>query len=387
MPLVDIWKSTPEQLHAKTVQQLLGFAGDGRLRDANDTSQEFRSFLRHVPSDLLANFANQCLSEGFPQSGFALQDIVNEVGRRLGFRVQEGRYRGTQGAVGLDGLWATEDRRTILVEVKTTDAYRLSLETTANYRRRLIQDQNISEEESSILYIVGRTDTGDLEAQVRGSRHSWYVRIISVDALLRLLKIKEDLQDPSTIERIRGVLTPHEFTRVDGIIDLVFTATKEVKQEEELETDNESDSEPGKKFTPVSYRDACISRLQSHFQETLVQRTFAIFSNPDDKLGVMCAISREYGRGGKTGYWFAFRRFQKDALAAYPKAVVCFGCGSENQIIAFPYQEFVRWLPQLNTTESNDRFYWHVHISRHNRKFSLDTKGEFENIDITRYLI
>jgi hypothetical protein len=389
MPLIDIWKSTPEQLESKTIQQLLGFAGDGRLRDANDTSQEFRSFLRHVPSDWLVNFANQCLNESFPQSGFALQDVVNEVGRRLGFRVQEGRYRGAQGAVGLDGLWATEDRRTILVEVKTTDAYRLSLETTANYRSQLIQDQKVSEEESSILYIVGRNDTGDLEAQVRGSRHSWYVRIISVDALLRLLKIKEELEDPSTIERIRGVLTPHEFTRVDGIIDLVFTTTKEVKQEEDVELDTEADgrTETGKKFTPVSYRDACISRLQSHLRETLVQRTFAIFSSPDDTLGVMCAISREYAHGDRAGYWFAFRPFQKDALLAYPKAFVCFGCGSENQIVVFPYNEFIEWLPQMNTTESNDRFYWHVHISRNKKKFSLDTKREFENIDISRYLI
>ena len=36
MPLVDIWKATPQQLETKTVQQLLGFAGDGRLRDENE---------------------------------------------------------------------------------------------------------------------------------------------------------------------------------------------------------------------------------------------------------------------------------------------------------------------------------------------------------------
>ena len=77
MPLVDIWKATPQQLETKTVQQLLGFAGDGRLRDENETSREFRNFLRHVPSDLLASFANQCLNDSFSQSGLALQNVIN----------------------------------------------------------------------------------------------------------------------------------------------------------------------------------------------------------------------------------------------------------------------------------------------------------------------
>ncbi len=105
MPLVDIWKSDPDQIRQKTVQQLLGFAGDGRLRDGSETSGEFRNLLRHLPSEVLTTFASQCLEDSFPQSGFALQDIINEVARRVGFKVQEGRYRGIHGSVGFDGLW------------------------------------------------------------------------------------------------------------------------------------------------------------------------------------------------------------------------------------------------------------------------------------------
>jgi len=191
MPLVELWKKTPEQFHGKTIQQVLGFAGDGRLKDGNSTSVEFREFLAHLPSSELSLFANQCLETAFPDSGFALQDIANQVGNRLGFRVENGRYRGNPNALGFDGLWHTADGETILVEVKTTDAYRLSLDTAAEYRRKLIQEKKLSEDKSSILYIVGRSDTGDLEAQVRGSRYAWDIRLISVEALLRLLGIKE----------------------------------------------------------------------------------------------------------------------------------------------------------------------------------------------------
>ena len=390
MPLVDIWKTDPEQIRQKAVQQLLGFAGDGRLRDASDTSAEFRDLLRHLPSEVLATFANQCLDDSFPQSGFALQDIINEIGRRLGFKVQEGRYRGTQGSVGFDGLWRTEDKHTLLVEVKTTDAYRLSLETTANYRRQLVQTGELSEELSSILYVVGRSDTGDLEAQVRGSRHAWDVRIISIDALLRLLKIKEELEDPTTIDRIRDILTPHEFTRVDGIIDLVFTTAKEIKQEDvEIEDAYESEESSalprGKAFTPVNYRDACIARLQKHIGQTLVKQTSAVFATPDEGLGLLCAISKEYSRG-RIGYWFAFHPGQKDTLSKYPKALVAFGCGSEERILLFPFETFVEWLPQMNRTELEDRFYWHVHLKRTGKTFTLETKRDFENVDVSKFL-
>ena len=107
MPLVDIWKSTPDQIQNKSIQQLLMFAGDGRLRDGNETSKEFRDFLAHIPSDLLSKYASQCLSSSFQESGLALQDIVNQAGKRLGFNVKDGRYRGTVGEVGFDGIWST----------------------------------------------------------------------------------------------------------------------------------------------------------------------------------------------------------------------------------------------------------------------------------------
>lgn len=391
MPLVDIWKTDPEQIRQKAVQQLLGFAGDGRLRDGSDTSAEFRDLLRHLPSELLSTFANQCLDDSFPHSGFALQDIINEIGRRLGFKVQEGRYRGLQGSVGFDGLWRTEDKRTLLIEVKTTDAYRLSLETTANYRRQLVHTGELSEELSSILYVVGRSDTGDLEAQVRGSRHAWDIRIISIDALLRLLKIKEELEDPTTINRIRDILTPHEFTRVDGIIDLVFTTAKEIKQEDveiaDAEESEESSAPPrGKTFTPVNYRDACIARLQKHIGQTLVKQTYAVFATPDEDLALLCAISKEYSRG-RIGYWFAFHPGQKDTLSLYPTALIAFGCGSERRILVFPFEIFVNWLPQMNRTELEERFYWHVHLKRTGETFTLETKREFENVDVSKYVI
>jgi hypothetical protein len=390
MTLVDLWKSNPEYFRGKTIQQLLGIAGDGKLRDGNETSTEFREFLGHVPSDSLAIFANYCLETSFLDSGLVLQEVINQIGRRLSFKVEHGRYRGTSGRVGFDGVWRTEDNTAILIEVKTTDAYRLSLDVTAKYRKTLIDEKIISELSSSILYIVGRFDTGDLEAQVRGSRHAWDVRLISTQALIHLLKIKEELQDQTTINRIRNILAPQEFTKVDSIIDLVFTTANEIKQDDlEKEPEEPEENKKSKRagFIPVNFRDECVAKLQVRFKESLIKQTAVIYSTPDEKISVYCAISREYGKGDRKDYWFGFLPAQKTALEGYPEGFVAFGCGSPRQLVVIPLKLFIGWLPLFNRTETETRSYWHISISKIKNKFFVVPKKQHDDIDVTKYAI
>ncbi len=68
---------------------------------------------------------------------------------------------------------------------------------------------------SSVLIVVGREDTGELEAQVRGSRHAWDMRLISADALIKLVELKEGAGDPETGRKICSLLAPMEYTRLD----------------------------------------------------------------------------------------------------------------------------------------------------------------------------
>src|ERR1035437_8873392 len=140
MAPTELWKRHRKELEKKHVQQVIGFAGEGKLRDGGPASKEFREFLALVPSTLLARYADDCLKDRFENSGLALQDIINQVGARLGFKVDQGRYRGTPGEVGFDGLWHAPDENCIVVEVKTTDAYRIDLGKVAVYRRKLIAE-------------------------------------------------------------------------------------------------------------------------------------------------------------------------------------------------------------------------------------------------------
>jgi len=404
MKLADIWTASRDKIANKHIAQIVGFAGDGRLRDGSDASREFREFLAVVPTEMLAVYADQCLTDRFEDSGLVLQDIVNEVGKRLGFEVTHGRYRGSAGQIGYDGLWRAPEHA-LVVEVKKTDAYRFDLETPVGYRRSLIRSGDLTDKTSSILIVVGREETGGLEAQIRGSRYASDIRLISVDALLRLLQVKEATEDPRIHQLIRSVLVPRDFIKLDGIIDLVLAAVEEVQEEtaEELGADSGETLDPKKapspatagrarapKFTPVAFHDACAERIAAHLGRPLVKRSRSTFTSPDGRLMLVCAVSREHGgqgQGTTAFYWFAFHRHQKDALSSAAEAYVAFGCGSEETLLVIPFQEFATWLDGLWTTESEDRFYWHIHISRRGDRLVLDRKRGFEPVDVTGYLL
>jgi hypothetical protein len=182
MPLLDFWQSSPAATAQLNIEQIVAAAGSGDLRDNSDCSHELREYLLQVTSQKLANYIERCLSTHFSKSGNVLQDLVNELGRRLEYKVTNGRYQGTVSSIGHDGIWVSPEGSTIIIEVKTTDAYRISLDTIAGYREKLLS-ANQAASPASILIVVGREDTGELEAQVRGSRHAWDMRLISADAL------------------------------------------------------------------------------------------------------------------------------------------------------------------------------------------------------------
>ncbi len=209
MSLIDLWNTAQDTIKGKHIKQVVSIAGSGKLSNGNETSNEFRAFLSVIPSDMLATYADECLSESFDQSGLVLQDIVNQIGKRLSFDVLDGMYQGKKGSIGFDGIWKSSSGDDIVVEVKTTDAYSISLDQIAAYRTNLIKDGKISDRQSSLLLVVGRRDTGGLEAQIRGSRYAWDMRLISIDSLLRLMKLKETIDDLNIVNKITRILVPH----------------------------------------------------------------------------------------------------------------------------------------------------------------------------------
>lgn len=390
MSLLNFWQSNPQDIGGKHIAQLVKIAGDGVLRDGGQASAELREFLAAVPTTVIGRYLGQCLETPFDDSGLVLQDIVNELGRRLGCEVERGLYRGKQSAIGFDGIWRFPDRYAIVVEVKTTDAYNISLGKVAGYRGELMKKGTI-DEKSSVLIVVGRKDTDSLEAQVRGSRHGWDIRMISADKLLKLVQIKEAADSKETIQKIRTVLTPLELTKVDFIVDLLATTAADIGEAAASESEAEEvvvEGKREKKFTPVAFHDEVVDKLKRALNVELAKETRSLYVSPDKAVSVRAVVSKTHVGTSHKGYWYAFHPYYQEALDEYTKSYIAFGCGSADKILLFDLSEFVKWLPRMNTTEKEDRMYWHVQFVEDDRgKIELRAKSGFPSENVTGYLV
>lgn len=392
--LTLLWNNDKDTFENKAVSQILAFAGDGKLKDGNTTSTEFREFLGQVPSVLLKQYCIDCLTTKFEEGGYALQDIVNQIGTRLGFSIEHGLYRGKSNDIGFDGIWISKEGHSIIVESKTTDTYRLNLDKIASYRTKLIEQKRVDQENSSILIVVGRDDTGDLEAQIRGSKHAWDMRLISTDSLTNLLSLKEALNDPKTIQQINELLKPKEYTRIDKLIELIFLTSKDLQIPDEAEpieseAKQKVEKSDGPKFVPVNFRDECIKKIQKHLKIEFTKQSKVAFTNKDKSIGLICAISKVHDPGKNENYWFSLYPHQQDFLKEFAKAYVAYGCGSADNTILIPYSDFEPLVKNLWTTENEERMYYHVMINNRNKKFLLQQpKNESKPLfDVTKYLI
>lgn len=376
MPLLALWSSNRDAVGEFTVEQVVATAGDGALRDGSVCSHELRTYLSQVLTPKIAIYVEQCLGSSINKGGLILQDLVNELGRRLDYQVTNGRYQGTVNHIGYDGIWLSPEGHAIVVEIKTTDAYRLSLDTLAGYRDRLAAAGDIAGP-SSVLIVVGRQDTGELEAQIRGSRHAWDIRLISAEALLKLVQLKESADGAETNRKIRSLLTPVEYTRLDRMVDVMFTTATDVEASAIADVDATTeprvvDAEPAVEkgsweFTNSSLlqakRESIISSLGRSERTTLIRKSRALYWSADRSVRAACSISKRYLKRNAYPYWYAYHPIWDEFLAEANRSLFVLGCMDLDIAFAIPRAELISKLEALNTTTKDDgTHYWHIHI-------------------------
>jgi hypothetical protein len=388
MPLIALWESNSAVVDQFSIEQVVATAGNGELKDGSLCSTELRSFLAQVSTPKLANYVERCLSSGFAKSWMVLQDLINELGRRLDFTVENGRYQGITSAVGFDGVWTSPEGRSIVIEVKTTDVYRIPLDRIVEYREKLIASSRVGKS-SSILIVVGRDDTGELEAQVRGSRHAWDIRLLSTEALLKLVQLKENAEDAGTSKKIRELLFPMEYTRLDQIIDVMFTTATDVEGVLNTEGDaligsntaeiqrtisNSTVAEvdeglPSKgtwEFTDSRLlqekREEILQSVGSKIGMALIKKSRALYWDASHDHRVACSISKRYTRTGSYRYWYAFHPQWNEFLSEGKTGLFVLGCMDQSFAFCIPWAILNPLLPYLNTTTTERSTYWHIHI-------------------------
>jgi hypothetical protein len=397
--LLDLWRSNKAAIEGYAVRQIVAMAGDGKLRENSECARELRAYLREVPPQKLADYANECLEEAFDQSGFALQDVVNEVGRRLDFHVENGRYQGTANAIGCDGVWRVEGEGAIVVEVKTTDAYNVRLEKVAEYRTRLSQDGSITNQ-SSVLFVVGRKDTGALEAQIRGSRYAWDMRVIGIESLVKLMLVREKSSAAATVRQIRELLEPFEYTRLDRIVDVIFDTATDVELTTEAETledvEPDSEAEDGQERRQShtdpqqleTMRARIVDALAKHLKRSLIRRRKTMCETDEGDVRALIATSKRYGRAYQP-YWYAFHQAWRDALSAAKNGFLVLGCMDRDEAYAIPLNVVEAFLPKLNSTARRGRPpYWHiVLVDTDGGGLALYSSKEGEQLDLSQFRV
>ncbi len=392
MNLVGYWENNPDDVLSKKLKQIISWAGDGNITHP-DTAEQLRNYFSRISSEYIRCYIDECLSEKIENGGFVLQDLVNEIGSRLGFKVQNGRYRGVHGQNGFDGLWETPDGHYIVIESKTTDAYRLSLQTLKDYKKKLVAEGKTNDDNCSILIVAGRYDTGELEAQIRGSKFAWEIRLISIDSLIRLLQIKESMNDSRSMSLIYEVLKPQEYTCVDKLISLLFLTSEDSELDAE---DDDEDKTEGAFLKPYVAKDytqlysKCIQAASKHLGYQLLKKGRILYGSSNMDAGIIVCISKAYQAGKRQKFWYGYHSYFATNLATYKKKYIAFGCDNDEGIVLIPFEFIDKLRDNMNKTErKNGKCYWHVIIFREtDGKYRLFVSvPEHKYIDISEYRI
>lgn len=196
---------------AITLDQLLLLVGELNDQQGKDTPRDrFRQFLDSSVTALgtVRDYVNVCLNNKGDQYDRALQDLVNHVGRIMGFEVEFGRYSGVVNDIGHDGLWRA-DGFSIVAEVKKTDAFTIKSATLLGYINSLIDAGRIASADTAMgLYIFGKPvpEMGQLEASILQGGHAQRLRIATVDDVLSLADLVQ--QQRLSRDEALGLLRP-----------------------------------------------------------------------------------------------------------------------------------------------------------------------------------
>ena len=182
---------------AISLEQLLKLVGELNDQAGTDTPRDrFRQFLSASVTSLgtVRDYVDVCLNTTGPQYNRALQDLVNHTGRLMGFEVEFGRYAGVTNDIGHDGLWRADDF-SIVIEVKTTDAYSIRTSALLGYINQLIDAGQIPNSENAIgLYVFGKqnAELEQLEGAIVHGGYAQRLRLSTVDDILSLAELVQE---------------------------------------------------------------------------------------------------------------------------------------------------------------------------------------------------
>ncbi len=120
--------------------------------------------------------------------------------------------------------------------------------------------------------------------------------MLSIEALTKLLDLRETVNDNKVLNQINEILKPVEYTRLDKLIDLLFITSQDnqINIEEVIEeistNKNENTTE---RSLPVNYHDECIQVMSKTLNKTFIKQSKSAYLSSDNLTALTCAISKD----------------------------------------------------------------------------------------------
>jgi len=261
-----------------SLTQILDLVGTLDDSDQKDNARErFRKFLftNVTETGQVRDYIEECMRMKGDQYNKALQDLVNYIGRLLGFEVNFGRYRGVRGEIGYDGHWISPNPFHIVIEVKTTEVYAIKTSTLLGYINDLISEKKICDRNKALgLYIIGKTDNDvkQLENSIIAENRHDQLRTISIDSLLSLAEMMTEYD--ISHDDILALIKPSG-PNIDPVINLMTnmiaqtSSIKSIPEKIEYDVTIEKNNDVVHWLTPVQSNEF---RTSEECVDTLVRK-------------------------------------------------------------------------------------------------------------------
>ena len=183
------------------------------------------------------------------------------------------------------------------------------------------------------------------------------------------MNIKENSMEAETGRKIRSVLVPVEYARVDSLVDVVFAAASDAQEAVQVTSPAVSveTQDMGAKGVAVgnltdiqAVREKIVYAFEARIKSSLIRKSRAMYWSADHSARLVCAVSKHYETGN--AYWYAFHPAWKSFLEEGALGVFVLGCLDLERALALPIAFLSELLPDLNTTERLDSKYWHIRL-------------------------
>lgn len=202
-----------------------------------------------------------------------------------------------------------------------------------------------------------------------------------------------------------------EYTRLDQMIDVVFTTARDVESATQAELPEEDDEvqdsnrpEPQAEssisvekpkgvweFTDSGLLDekrqdivACFGRRQG---AAFVKKSRALFWDPGHQKRLACTISKRYLRGSYP-YWYAYHPEWDEFLSEGNESFLILGCMDLPFAFSLPWAVLHSSLNGLNTTTTKDnRTYWHIHLAEVAGHYTVNLPKRASTLPLDEYRI